>query len=167
MAAAAAGSVVVLSLIVIALQLRGPASGEPVVTEVFFFDLGSGKLFVGRSDQVPPIDAPSGKLGVRAFLFTCGKCTPDEWFVGYLQMYGPQEKKLIERATARDFQAPTEDLAMALSEGEKIGRPDGSAWFAINSEQGRQLRDGIPLRCGGIEATVNTCSPADAPPAVE
>ena len=88
--------IVLLAILFIFWQACGSGSGVGVVSDKAFFTTDDGKtFFVDSSSNIPPY-TKDGKLAVRAQVFTCddGKTK----FVGYLEMYGPQEKAMLEQA---------------------------------------------------------------------
>mgnify|MGYP006272455861 CR=1 FL=1 len=110
----AAVVLLVISLFIIYRQLTGGGSG-PQITELYYFDLNTGRVVAGPSDAIPPIDTDSGPYqgepaGVRANIFACGRCdsdyagmTPDEIEaagakLAYLMKYPPRAKQAMEEA---------------------------------------------------------------------
>ena len=88
--------IVLLAILFIFWQACGSGSGVGVVSDKAFFSTDDGKtFFVDSSSNIPPY-MKDGKLAVRAQVFTCddGKTK----FVGYLEMYTPQEKAMLEQA---------------------------------------------------------------------
>ena len=75
--------------------------------KAWFYDLNTGKLFVGKDKQVPPIEAPSGPLsiesaarplqeggpaGVKAYVFSYARePNESERFIGFLETSVPKE----------------------------------------------------------------------------
>ena len=92
-------SIIAASLIGVALlfiiwyNCSGTASG----TGRSYYSIDDGQsFFEDDSKKIPPFKH-EGKDAVRAHVFKCGDGTP---FVGYLEMYNPQDKKLMEDALA-------------------------------------------------------------------
>jgi len=87
--------IVVLAILFIGWQAcSGPGGGG--VNNKAFYSTDDGKTyFVDDSSNIPPYQAKNGKVAVRAQVFTCddGKTK----FVGYLEMYGPAEKAMLEQ----------------------------------------------------------------------
>jgi hypothetical protein len=113
----------------------------------WFYDLGSGKVFVSSSDQNPPIDAPSGPgKGVRAHHFTCTACEDrNARFIGYYEMY-------TEEGLAR-FKAGN-----AAAQDQILLSADAKEWIRRDSEAGAQLQSGVAGRCAANERILR-CSP--------
>lgn len=62
-----------------------------------YYTVDDGKtFFVDDSNKIPPFKH-EGRDAVRAHVFRCGSGDP---FVGYLEMYTPQDKKMMEDAMA-------------------------------------------------------------------
>ena len=130
---------VFVSLLVVIAQL---APEETVKTreykKVWFYDLNTGELFVARSEQIPPISAPSGPLpngepaGVRAYVFSFSN-EPNESnrFIGFLEIPDPQAKK--DRAAPAE---PGAGGAQRWGRGRLIRRVEDKQWVPANSNQG-------------------------------
>ncbi|MFW6059506.1 MAG: hypothetical protein ACODAQ_04960 [Phycisphaeraceae bacterium] len=142
-----AAVLLVVALSVVAMQLRGPTY-QP--TEVYFWDLGTEEPFVLTSDQTPPVEAPSGDRGVRAHLYTCGECTPDEWF-GYLETLTKEAK-----------QAQMSEDVLPEEEDRLVRALDGERWVPYFSEQGMAIQDRVyASNCGDAETLPEQCLPTD------
>ncbi|GAH59861.1 unnamed protein product, partial [marine sediment metagenome] len=104
-------SVFVLLTIVIGLLSGGKAPKIKDYKKAWFYDLNTGKLFIAKSDQIPPIDAPSGPLriespsgplrnggpaGAKAYVFSYAD-EPNESnrFIGFLETTVP--RAIMER----------------------------------------------------------------------
>lgn len=92
-ATAATAGIIALALIFIIWQAcGGSGSGGPGRA---FYSVDDGKTyFPDVSNKIPPF-LHEGKQAVRAHVFSCQGGTP---FVGYLEMYNPQDKKIMEDA---------------------------------------------------------------------
>ena len=87
--------IVVIAILFIFWQACGGGTGLGGVSDKAFFSTDDGKtFFVDSATNIPPY-MKDGKMAVRAQVFTCddGKTK----FVGYLEMYGPQEKAMLEQ----------------------------------------------------------------------
>jgi len=107
----------------------------------WFYDLNTGKLFVAKSDLVPPIEAPSGPLqngepaGVRAYVFSyVTEPNESERFIGFLETFQPEAKKQ-EAAPIK----PASGGAEKWGQGRLIRRPSDEQWVSANSQQGRAI----------------------------
>lgn len=129
--------------------------------DVYFVDLNTSEIFVARSDQIPPIAAPSdndgGKSGVRAHIFACGDCpsglrgrtidelADNEVFVAYLERYTDEAQSLL----SGDMQPEDEErYYMAMEMGQLVTAPGSSNWVSMNSERGYMLMSRSSERCG-------------------
>ncbi|MFG0249166.1 MAG: hypothetical protein ACF8OB_09795 [Phycisphaeraceae bacterium JB051] len=124
-----------------------PQRGARVV-EVYFMDTADGSIFTAKSDQLPPITAPSGKHGVRAFVFACGDCGDEaNRFIGWLETYTPEAKKAIYQPVT----GPEGGMAKfeMIENGHLIAAPDSTGvWIKANSKDGFMLMDKIQGKCG-------------------
>ena len=86
--------IVLLAIIFIFWQACG-GGGSGVVGKSYYTVDDGKTFFVDASNKIPPF-MKDGKQAVRAHVFTCdgGKTK----FVGYLEMYTPQEKAMLEQA---------------------------------------------------------------------
>lgn len=79
---------------------------------VWYYDLGSSRLFPASVDALPPIPAPqdpshpsASSEGVRAMVFSCGSCQDTAGrFVAYVEKYTPEAraKRVISPGTASE-----------------------------------------------------------------
>ena len=103
---------------------------------VYHWDLDADTAFVHTPDpEGLAVTAPSGGRGVAAHLYTCGDCTPDEWF-GYLEKYDPDAEAYLVRAL------------------------DGDRWVSQDSEEGDQAMIRIEQRmCEATGERARFCMP--------
>ena len=107
----------------------------------WFYDLNHQSLFVVKSGQLPPIEAPSGPLangapaGVRAYVFTYSDDpNTTDTFIGFLETIDPNvDKSAIGPMDLRVSGAET------FSEGRLIRRTKDKEWVEANSEEGRAI----------------------------
>jgi hypothetical protein len=107
----------------------------------WFYDLNHQSLFVVKSGQLPPIEAPSGPLangapaGVRAYVFTYSNDpNTTDTFIGFLETIDPNvDKSTIGPMDLRVSGAET------FSEGRLIRRTKDKEWVEANSEEGRAI----------------------------
>lgn len=167
----AAVVLLVISLGVIIMQTKGPGSVGPI--KLYFYDLNTGKLFVAMSDQVPPIDAPSGPYGerglpggVRAHIYSCGSCgnydglTAEQVnqtgaYIAYLEMYTPEGKAAMT-APAGDPDAPP--MYVDPMEQTLVKRVEDTNWISMYSEQAYQMTDQAIRNCPD-DAPARACRP--------
>ncbi|MFG0249180.1 MAG: hypothetical protein ACF8OB_09865 [Phycisphaeraceae bacterium JB051] len=119
------------------------------VVDVYFMDTSDGALFIDKSDQLPPIVAPSGKDGVRAFVFSCGDCGDESSrFIGWLETYTPEAKKAIE--TPAEGPEGGMDNYEVVENGHLVAAPNSNGqWVMANSEPGFKIMDNVQTNCGG------------------
>lgn len=125
------------------------SSRGPRITELYYYDMNEGKLFITSSDQTPPIHAPSDDKnnpralnGVQAFVFSCTDCSdPDTFKIGYLQRYTPRAKELQDKL--RSGEAPPEAMMMAPEMEFEIKRVDDKRWVPGMSPEAEQIMDEV------------------------
>jgi len=131
----------------------------------YFFDVGSGELFVRKNTEVPPIDAPSGAgKGVRAVVFSCTDCDDKKThFTGWLETYTPEAKEeLLNPPPPINPEDPTSGMTGAVERGHRIAAaPTGAAepqWMLMSSPQGSQIMKQIRSKC----AKAAVCNPVSS-----
>lgn len=176
----AAVVILILSLGYIVWSSKGPSYGARVI-DVYYYDLNTQKVFTAKSDQVPPIDAPSGPFrtpagqevpgGVRAYLFACGDCqdftglTAAELqakggFIGWLEMYTPEAKAMLTQPPGESPEAAAERemrMYQVWESGQLIASPDNLRWVSQNTEEGVRITSQIEGKCPG--GTPKPCLP--------
>ena len=137
-------SVVVLLGILIWLSLPEKVVELVNYEKAWFYDLNTGKLFVSKAGQVPPIEAPSGPLasgeaaGVRAYVFSfSGEPNAPDQFIGFLETTDPNVDKgslgpVDQRASGAEI----------WGKGRLIRRVEDDKWVAANSNEGRVILKG-------------------------
>lgn len=124
------------------------------LVHVYYYDLGSGELFVDWSNEIPPVKAPSGPdannmpQGVRAYVFSCGDCSDEsQRFVGWLETYTPEVKQMLLTPRKRDSLQEQEYLDFIKS-GHLVRLTDSDAWVPADSEAGFSVTASVEARCG-------------------
>ncbi len=164
-AAVTVGVVVVLALALglIIMQSRSRVGAGP--TDAYYYDMNTGKIFLGPSVELAPIETDSGSYkgepaGVKASIFTCGGCANfdgmtadqleahDAW-IGWLEQYTPQAKQQFT-----EFGHTTTTLMMKT--GVVVKRVDDEHWVAYNSPPAMALIE-ESNRCPDGEITM--CQP--------
>ena len=137
-------------------QTRGSRSG-PRDTQAYFYDLGSGKLFLDLSTSFPPIIAPSGSYmdkpgGVRAFIYSCGECDSDYSgmtveeleeagaYIAFIEKYTAQVQERLTKMSSQPGMLPMEQLDHLYREGMEIKEPGDDRWIKRFSAKGTQIQ---------------------------
>lgn len=151
-----AAVVLVLALVIVWTTLGGADESGPPPSEdttVYYYDLNSNELFPGPKDAIPPIDAPSGTpykggpAGVRAYVFTCGACNPDDWNIVYLEKFTPTGREMLLEQRRRLAQHPEatspilrpDSVPVALANQWLIRAVDDQDWIQVSRSQARQI----------------------------
>lgn len=145
-------TVVAIVLLIVALgslawQFRGTGAREH---GVWFWDVDAHRMFIGGGFQMSPITAPSGGEGVRAHLYSCEACTPDEWF-GFLQKYSDEYLRVVEAGFGPDGLprgVDPADYAFIELRGDLIRPLEGGRWIPRNGAEGEDFQAEIRQRCG-------------------
>jgi len=148
-----ASAVLFLSLGWIAYQSRFFLIESSSAPDVWFYDMGSGKLFVVKSTRIPPIEAPSGPManghaaGVRARVFSCGDCSDrSERFIGWLEKHTPEAKQAMVHQQTDDG-SPEPQSNITYLQGLLVRSVDGYYWVEADSDEGRQIMQVSRKRC--------------------
>jgi hypothetical protein len=149
--------------------------GQPApITQAFYYDIQTGKLFPGPVEEFPPIATPDKSIlpggtpaGVRANVFSCLRCNEHEWYIGYLETYLPKAKEVqirmnkeIEKmanqpapsgsgtAGAPVIMGPSPQEMMMISEGHLVADPaDVNKWYKQESPEGAALINAAMKKC--------------------
>lgn len=162
--------ILIVSLGFIIYQAR-PNRYAPRVVDVYYYDLGSGQIFLGKSDKVSPIDAPSGPgssgepNGVRAYVFSCTNCDDESSrFIGWLEKYTPEAKQAMLNPPAPDTSgnaAAGPDPTEIWEKGHLIAAYKANAgelkWVVNNSDAGFRIMQSLETKCPGGQP--NPCFP--------
>ena len=147
------------SLAAIAFFIFGNKQGGTVV-DIWFYDVDAKQLFVAKSNDLPPIQAPSGGPGVKAYVFACNDCNdPDDRFIAWVEMYTPEYKDILLNPPPMDPENPDAgiDLSRIMDEGQLVAKPDSNKWTPSTSERAFALMSGLEERCNG--QIPKTCLP--------
>jgi hypothetical protein len=134
-------AVSILVLLIVVIAQLAPEQPVEVVNykKAWFYDLNTGKLFVAKSNAVPPIKAPSGPLpngqpaGVKAYVFSYEPNDSDN-FIGFLEIH--------------DHQAKNSNIASGETKSDRnnswghdklIRRVADEQWVPADSGQGRAI----------------------------
>jgi hypothetical protein len=147
-------------------------SGTSIIRQSYYYDTVTGKLFSMPDHTYPPIDTPDqSKLadgtpaGVKASVFSCGKCDEKEWYIGYLNKYSPEAHSLqvgiIRQAESAstmpmpltpqaspELMEPSLQTIQTISDGHLVAsfkEPDN--WVKQESPQGDQIVLGAVAKC--------------------
>jgi hypothetical protein len=138
--------ILILSLGFIIIQAR-PRSYTPRIVDVYYYDLGTGQTYLAKSNEIPPIPAPSGKLGVRAHVFSCGDCSnPSDHFIGWLEMYTREAKEQLTNPQPPDPNGPP--AYDVWERGHLVRAPDVDKWVPANGEEGFKIMEAMQTKCG-------------------
>jgi hypothetical protein len=166
------GVVLLASSLFLYWQVTGTIAREgwkSKASNAYYYDLSSNKLFVHIDSDVPPIVAPEqtegDPMGVRAHVFSCGKCDePSSLYVGFLEMYDPKTdagkqfrifRELLASKGPSAEAAEAEDKAEA---GRLVSRGAGESWVQADSEAGQRVIANGARDCESGEAP-KPCGP--------
>jgi len=164
-----AASVFILLVIAIWMWPEKPLEKVELSNKAWFYDLNTGKLFVGKSDQIPPIEAPSGPLriespvgplrnggpaGVKAYVFSyADEPNESERFIGFLETTVP--KAIMERLESI---RPKAGGAEQWGYGKLVRRVEDEHWVPGDSDEGQAILKEVYLP-NETGASPNYCPP--------
>jgi hypothetical protein len=163
---------VVAAAVGIYLYLSKP-NAPSLPTKAYFYDLEAKHLFTADRAKVAPIANPAGKegVGVRAYVFSCGRCENEsERFVGYLETFSAEGKAGMTQtqnpaaggsATGVGYgQSPAFSARKAAMSGRQIASEKSpEEWSLADSPEATQVMDEVGKACGG--AAPKLCEPPD------
>ena len=109
-------------------------SGE-IEGKCWYLEEGSGEVFMGRIDEIPPIVGPSGGDAVRIEVL---RCRDGSRFVGWLEKYSMVHKKRLEQmrdakgGVVVGFKIEDSEIAIRM-------RGLGGKWVSSSSRVGKTL----------------------------
>ncbi|MHC4891603.1 MAG: hypothetical protein ACYTEO_19285 [Planctomycetota bacterium] len=155
-----AASVLLLLMVVIWMWPENPLKEVELSDKAWFYDLNTEQLFVGRDNQIPPIEAPSGPLpnggpaGVKAYVLSyVDEPNESERFIAFLEILTTEAKK--ERPGSIKSKASG---AEQWGQGRLIRRVNDKNWVPANSYQGRFILERV-FRPNKNGASARYCPP--------
>ena len=126
----------------------GPGGGGADAVGKTFFSIDDGKTFFpDDANKIPPF-TKDGKQAVRAHVFTCdGGATK---FVGYLEMYTPEEKKMMEDAISG--KAPAAVYAGYTGQA-MVKKPGAPKWIKLGPGTTTAYQQTVQVQCPGGTGT--------------
>ena len=146
--AAVTGGIILLAMVFILWNTCSSGGGGADAVGKTFFSIDDGKTFYpDDANKIPPY-TKDGKQAVRAHVFTCdgGKTK----FVGYLEMYTPEEKKMMEDAIAG--KAPAAVYAGYTGQA-MVKRPGAPKWIKLMPGSTTAYQQTVQVQCPGGTGT--------------
>lgn len=154
--------VLLVCLAVIWSQLGGGRGYSPI-TEIYFYDLNTGELFIAEATAVAPIEAPSGDFnglpaGVRAHVYACDDCGDEsDREVAFLQMTPMEVKQRVEQARASGNEDQMYEAEMVMETASLVRAPDGTNWVPMLGEEGNEIMSRVGNMC--VDGWPKPCFP--------
>ena len=146
----AASVFLLLTIVIWLLTPEKPLEQVEQSDKAWFYDLNTRQLFVGKDNQIPPIEAPSGPLriesasgplrergpaGVKAYVFSYApEPNESERFIGFLETSVPRE--IMERLESIK---PKVDRTEQWGYGKLVCRLKDKYWVPGDSDEGRNI----------------------------
>ncbi|MEX0744702.1 MAG: hypothetical protein WD118_03795 [Phycisphaeraceae bacterium] len=155
----AAVVILCVALAVIIWNSTGGPSFQP--RDIYFVDLNTDEIFVAKSDQYPPIAAPSDTdgqtSGVGVRIYACGECPTDlegrsvrdlggeDVWVAYLERWSDEARAMMRNELTPE---DTDRFYELPDAGHEVRALDDDRWNLMYSNIGQQLVEGQDTRCG-------------------
>lgn len=173
---AAVGALVIAAVVGVYYFSSGKTN-EILSTQLWFYDLGDGKLFVRPNSDVAPIEPPSKHEraegepgGVLAHVYSCGACSDkSSHFVGYLETFTSEAKKQLA-AEGDQMAVKNKNLSLAppqvrqrlapiFENGLLVATTDAKEhWVTASSDEGKALIEAAKAKCGAGKVATE-CKP--------
>lgn len=134
--------IVLLSLVALFVSWRSTQQKLPDLVQYFTVDDGETWFAGDKRDpkRVPPFEY-EGKTAVLAHVFRCDDGTE---FVGYLERYTPEAKRIVEAARSGTAEAQGIDLKSpqainTAQQGREVKRPKDAKWVSIDDMAAREI----------------------------
>lgn len=159
------GAVAVAAVLVIVgcvVWISTGGRGKGVSKEIYFYDIGTKKLFAVDRKSQPPIDAASGAgNGVKAVVYSCGACDAAGIRIAYLSTYDAAASAALKKLEAGGEGTADAELMSVIDQGTLVAAPptgDGALkWLPVNSEEGIAVMGQVTGACGA--SPPNPCFP--------
>ena len=146
-AAAVSAGIILIALLFIFWQCSG-GSEASLLNDKAFFTTDDGKsFFVDAATNVPPYQK-DGKPAVRAQVFTCDD--GDTKFVGYLEMYAPQDKAMLEAmAKGAQNKGPSPMPYVGFAGQPMVKKPGApqNAWVMLGPQTSAAYQQVVTVKC--------------------
>ena len=131
---------VIVLIVAVVLIIKGMTGSSSVpVGQSPWYDTGSGELYGGPADVLPPAPAPSGSDGVLATVYAKGSCeNKADRFIAYLSKYTEEGKPMVKTAQAEVPVDPSKMKSIA-NEHKLIKREKDTEWVAVGTEEGQAI----------------------------
>jgi hypothetical protein len=123
---------------------------------VYFYDVDNAEVFTHTLADPPPVRTPKQAAedpepkGVRAFIYSCGQCTPDKWFIAYVERFNATAQdawqRRIEARHLADVPSPAEDIPAAKL-GRFVATLEDKHFVAVTSEESKDILKRATANC--------------------
>ena len=90
---------VIILVVVLSFMFSGGNDGTLAPPEGdYYWDLNDWQLIKVDLGSIPPVETESEgeqPAGVKAIIWSCGKCTPQDWKIVWVEKYNPDVKRKI------------------------------------------------------------------------
>jgi len=122
----AAGVTALCVIFLFSYMFGGSGSSRNRSDQVYFYDLGTGKLveleFNTAEHIAGFIGESSGKPMALAFVYDCDECSEATRWVGHLEIYNAEALAIMKQRFGQDIE--DEATLKKLQDGNLVGRPE-------------------------------------------
>jgi len=149
-------AVVAVIIVVVAVIYMFRGGGKDLsssVAEWNWYDTGTSELYGDASPELSPIQAPSGKDGVKAYVFSCTSCEDKgSRFIGYLEKYTDEDKAAI----ASTYESGNMGARTEAYNNAKVRGENDTEWVVKSSAEGADVVASANAECAPQSA--NSCA---------
>ncbi len=138
-------AVLLIAAVLIVIDSLDAPSAEEQTGRGYFVNLQTGEIFADWLTRVPPFELEDGAMAVRAHVFSCDDCSPDQLFVGVYEKY---PDKAIKEMKEKGLSRPG---------GDTLVSGDGKTWYHPRTDEATQLWVRAKARCDEQGQTATRC----------
>lgn len=153
-------------LITVVFGQEEPPPPKPRVTSVYFLNVESKQYYqmaLSPQEELSPLQVPDGQgKAMRAFVFGCGDCEKENLYVGFLEKFSSEYKRMRKQLRGR----MNENQNWILEQGHLVGNGYGKGWVQARSHEGVKLIQAAldpSLQCSNGK-TIRRCHPPEEIP---
>lgn len=148
--------VIIAALVIISAVVN--LRSKPKVPRQWYFDLGSQQLFAYDGKELPPITAPSGRVGVKAAVYSCGDCGESDRTIVYLQKFSDEDKHLLEKPTETLAPGVTNDPVPLIASVPADASTE-PVWVTVQSSHGEAILGRLSAMQQQCRSSLKACAP--------
>jgi len=137
-------AIIIVGLAAIIKYGAGNSTGTAPATTGWFWDVEDKAAFVDEATNISPFKRPNGHTAVRLHYFSCGDCTKEQRFVGYMEKYTDEVRDKLEKSRKGEI---TDGFYEEEQMAGLLYSKDGETWFSAQSPEGQMLVSATYKKC--------------------